>query len=536
METVLELRGITKRFPGVLANSRISLEVRRGEIHAIVGENGAGKSTLMKIVTGLYPPDEGQIIYRGRPVSFRSPRQAIAAGIGIVHQHFMLVADFTVTENVILGAEPGRHGLIDPKDAHRRVAELCQRYGLKLDPGARVEDISVGEQQRVEILKVLYRGADLIILDEPTAVLVPQEVEELFEHLRTLKSQGKTVIFISHKLDEVLRISDRITVLRRGRVVGTMPASGVTREKLAEMMVGRPVLFDLKRKEAAPGEPVLSVRGLGVTAAGGRAALSDVSFDVRAGEIYGIAGVEGNGQTELAEAIIGLLRVTSGSIHLMGKDITNLPPDKVRPLGLAYIPEDRHRQGLVLPMTVWENAVLGSHRSPEFARGSRLLFKNIYRAVDEGVRRFDVRLASIMSPVQNLSGGNQQKLILAREFRGDPKFILAAQPTRGLDIGATEFVRQQLLDARDAGAAVLLISADLEEVLSVADRIGVIYNGRIQAEFTRDEADARELGLYMTGAKGGGRAGAGAGAGAAGSGAASSPDAAADAERGSRTA
>jgi simple sugar transport system ATP-binding protein len=497
---VLEIQGISKRFPGVVANSEVSFDVHAGEIHAIVGENGAGKSTLMKIVTGLYAPDEGRLVHNGKPTLFRTPRQAILAGIGIVHQHFMLIPNFTVTENIILGAEPPRRGLVNIKDAARQISELCDRFGLKVDPMARVEDISVGEQQRVEILKVLYRGADLIILDEPTAVLVPQEVEELFEHLETLKEQGKTVIFISHKLEEVLRVADRVTVLRRGRVIGTVQAAGVTRRQLAEMMVGRPVLFDLKRSDAIPQEVVLSVEAVSAQA-GGRSVLSDLTFSVRAGEVYGVAGVEGNGQAELAEAVMGLKRVTGGKVILLGEDITNQPPAKVRGRGVAFIPEDRHRRGLALPMTVWENTILGSHRSRSFARGGRLLLDSIYRSVEEGVEHFDVRLSSIMAPAQTLSGGNQQKLILAREFRGEPKLIIAAQPTRGLDIGATEFVRQQLLDARDRGAAVLLISADLEEVLSVADRIGVIYNGHIQAEFHQDKADPKVLGLYMTGAR-----------------------------------
>ncbi|MEW6031955.1 MAG: ABC transporter ATP-binding protein [Bacillota bacterium] len=499
-EAVLRVDGVTKRFPGVVANDDVSFDVRPGEIHAVVGENGAGKSTLMKIITGLYPPDKGEIFLRGLPAAFRSPRQAIAAGIGMVHQHFMLVQNFTVAENVILGAEPARRGLIDLREAARQVAELCRRFGLKVDPLARVEDISVGEQQRVEILKVLYRGADLIILDEPTAVLVPQEVSELFEHLLTLKEQGKTVVFISHKLDEVLRVSDRITVLRRGRVVGTVRTGGVTRQRLAEMMVGRPVLFDLRRSANPPGDPVLALEG--VTASlGGREVLRDLSLVVRSGEVYGVAGVEGNGQTELAEAIMGLRPVDSGEIRLRGENITNLPTGEVRQRGVAYIPEDRHRRGLALPMTVWENAILGTHRSSEFASRGRLDLRRAFRATEESVLRFDVRLTSILAPVQTLSGGNQQKLILAREFRGQPAFILAAQPTRGLDIGATEFVRQQLLSARDSGAAVLLISADLEEILSVSDRIGVIYNGHIQAEFSQDEADPRTLGAYMTGAR-----------------------------------
>ena len=503
---VLAIQGVTKRFPGIVANGDVSFDILEGEIHAIVGENGAGKSTLVKIVTGLYQPDEGRVLFRGRPALFRNPRQAILAGIGIVHQHFMLVPNFTVTEHVILGAEPPRRGLIDPKDAATKVRDLSAQYGVKLDPDRRVEDLSVGEQQRVEILKVLYRGAGLIILDEPTAVLAPQEAEELFEHLRTLKRQGKTIVFISHKLDEVLRISDRITVLRRGRVVGTVKAADVTRPMLAEMMVGRPVLFDLKRNEVPPGEDRLVVEGLKAST-GRRSILADLSFRVRAGEIYGIAGVEGNGQTELAEAIMGLRRVGGGRIHLAGEDITNHPAALVRKRGAAYIPEDRQRRGLALPMTVWENAVLGAHRLPEFRRGFRLQFPAIYRFVEEGVVKFDVRLTSIQAKAETLSGGNQQKLILVREFRGDPKFIVASQPTRGLDIGATEFVRQQLLNARDQGAAVLLISADLEEIIAVADRIGVIYNGHIQAEFSQGEAEPKTLGLYMTGAKQGSEGG-----------------------------
>jgi len=506
---VLRIEGITKGFPGVVANKNISFDVRAGEIYALVGENGAGKSTLMKIVTGLYTPDDGQIIYKGRPVVFRTPGQAIQAGIGIVHQHFMLVPNFTVAENVILGAEPPRRGLVNLKEAAAQVAELCRRFGLKVDPEARIEDISVGEQQRVEILKVLYRGADLIILDEPTAVLVPHEVEELFEHLDRLKDEGKTVIFISHKLDEVLRVSDRITVLRHGEVVGNVDAADVDRPKLAEMMVGRPVLFNLQRSDDPPGRPVLAVenvtaRSTAPAAGGSRDILRDLSLSIRAGEVYGVAGVEGNGQTELAEVIMGLRLPHKGRISLLGEDVTRLPTAEVRRRGVAFIPEDRHRRGLALPMNVWENTILGFHRSASFSRRGRLLLGNIYRTVIDAVRRFDVRLSSILSPAFTLSGGNQQKLILAREFRSDPKAIVAAQPTRGLDIGATEFVRQQLLDARDRGAAVLLISADLEEVLSVSDRIGVIYNGHIQAEFQADEVDPKVLGYYMTGGKAGG--------------------------------
>jgi len=499
-EAVLRIEDITKSFPGVVANKDISFDVLRGEIHALVGENGAGKSTLMKIVTGLYSPDRGRVIHEGRPVQF------IEAGIGIVHQHFMLVPNFTVTENVILGAEPPRRGLVNLEDAAVEVEALCRRFGLKVNPRARIEDISVGEQQRVEILKVLYRGADLIILDEPTAVLVPHEAEELFEHLQHLKNEGKTVVFISHKLDEVLRISDRITTLRRGEVVGTVKAADVDRSRLAEMMVGRPVLFDLKRSDRPAGEVILSVDHVTAHAtapgAGGvLEVLKDLSLGVRAGEVYGVAGVEGNGQTELAEVIMGLRPVARGKVSLRGEDVTRLSTAEVRRRGVAFIPEDRHRRGLTLPMTVWENMILGFHRTVEFARRGRLLLQNIYHAVIHAVKGFDVRLSTILAPAYTLSGGNQQKLILAREFRPEPEAIVAAQPTRGLDIGATEFVRQQLLDARDRGAAVLLISADLDEVLSVSDRIGVIYEGHIQAEFAAGEVDPKTLGYYMTGGR-----------------------------------
>ncbi|MBI2246741.1 MAG: ABC transporter ATP-binding protein [Armatimonadetes bacterium] len=503
---LIELKGITKRFPGVVANDYIDLTVLRGEIHAIVGENGAGKSTLMRILYGLYQPDEGSIEVNGSPVVIDSPRKALQLGIGMVHQHFMLIPRFTVAENVILGSEPaGALGRLRRKEAEQRVRELCRQYGFALDPAAEVSMLSVGEQQRVEIIKVLYRGADVLILDEPTAVLVPQEVDELFANLRRLREQGKTIIFISHMLDEVLEISDRITVLRRGRVVGTVPAAGTTKSQLAEMMVGRPVLLELEHPPVTPGEVRLEAREVTVAGRGGRPVVSRLSLAVRAGEIYGIAGVEGNGQTELVEALVGLRPVTSGRILIEGHDVANASARAIRLLGAAHIPEDRHRRGLVLPMAVWENVVLGHHSRPQFLDGAFVDRKAIESFANERVEKFDIRLSNIDVPALALSGGNQQKVIVAREFSFNPKVLIAAQPTRGLDIGATEFVERQLLEARSNGMAVLLISANLEEVLSLSDRIGVMCSGELVAEFRRGEATPQELGLYMTGTR---RAGA----------------------------
>jgi ABC-type uncharacterized transport system ATPase subunit len=502
MSAFIELHGITKRFPGVVANHHIDLAVTEGEIHAIVGENGAGKSTLMRILYGLYQPDEGTIHVRGQPVVIDSPAKALALGIGMVHQHFMLIPRFTVAENVILGSEPVRSlGRLRMREAQRAVADLCAQYGFALDPAAEVSTLGVGAQQRVEIIKVLYRGAELLILDEPTAVLVPQEVDELFSNLRRLREQGKTIIFISHILDEVLQISDRITVLRRGEVVGTVPTAGTTKTQLAEMMVGRPVLLQLDRPDVAPGPVRLEAVDLSVAGVGTRAAVHRVSLAVRAGEIYGIAGVEGNGQSELVEALVGLRPVASGRLQIDGRDVTHAGTREITALGVAYIPEDRHRRGLVLPMSVWENAILGHHNQREFIDG---ILQDVRRAkafTEERVKEYDIRVTSIDLPVLALSGGNQQKVIVAREFSFAPKVLIAAQPTRGLDIGATEFVEQQLLAAKGKGLAVLLVSANLEEVLSLSDRIGVMCGGELVAEFARGEATPEELGLYMTGTK-----------------------------------
>jgi len=503
-EAFIELHGITKHFPGVTANDQVDLTVRTGEIHAIVGENGAGKSTLMRILYGLYQPDAGTITVKGRPATIDGPRAALAHGIGMVHQHFMLIPVFTVAENVILGNEPTTGiGRLRLREAEAEIAELCRRHGFALDPAAKVEALSVGEQQRVEIIKVLYRGAELLILDEPTAVLVPQEVDELFANLRRLKEQGKTIIFISHKLDEVLEISDRITVLRRGRVVGTVEAAATTKPQLAEMMVGRPVLLELAHPPVSRGEARLEARAVTVATGVGRRRhpVRHVSLSVHAGEIYGIAGVEGNGQTELVEALVGLRPIVTGQLLIEGRDVTQQSARAIRLMGVAHIPEDRHRRGLALPMAVWENMILGHHYRDDFVNGLLVDRPAVDRFVAQRVRDYDIRVADTDAPALALSGGNQQKVIVAREFSFAPRVLVAAQPTRGLDIGATEFVQRQLLAARAGGMAVLLVSAWLEEILSLADRIGVMYGGELVAEFERGQVSAAELGLYMTGTK-----------------------------------
>jgi simple sugar transport system ATP-binding protein len=483
--------GVTKRFPGVLANDEVSLELRQGEVHALIGENGAGKSTLMRVLYGMYPSDGGRILVHGEPVKIASPRDAIALGIGMVHQHFVLVDPFTVAENVILGDEDGR--VLHEEAAEEKVAELAKTYGFQIDPHALVEDLSVGEEQRVEILKALYRGVDILILDEPTAVLTPAETKELFANLRELREAGKTIVFISHKLDEVLEIADRITVLRRGRVVGETTPAQATKAKLAEMMVGRPVLFRLEKPEVELGEAVLRLEDL----RGGR--LRGLSLEVHAGEIVGVAGVEGNGQRDLADAIMGLRTLDEGRIWLRGRDITTLGTQGIRNSGVAFVPEDRHDQGLVLDMTLWENAVIGRHDDPEFSRrGGILMIAKIKDLASRLIGRYDVRARSIDVTARTLSGGNQQKLILARELETDPGVLVAAQPTRGLDVGAIEFVWRQILEQKAAGRAVLLISAELDEIFALSDRIVTLYEGRITAEYPPD-APAEDVGRGMLG-------------------------------------
>jgi ABC-type uncharacterized transport system ATPase subunit len=488
------MEGITKRFPGVVANDHVDLELREGEIHAMVGENGAGKSTLMRILYGLYPPDVGRILVRGSEARIHSPRQAIALGIGMVHQHFVLVDRFTVTENIVLGAEDG--AVVDFDDAAKRITELARSYGFAVDPSAEVEDLSVGQEQRVEILKALFRGVDLLILDEPTAVLTPSEAAELFENLRKLRADGKTVVFISHKLDEVLAIADRITVLRRGRVVGETTPARTSKEQLAEMMVGRPVLFQLEKPEVQVGEAVLVVEGLEVD---GR--VKGVDLEVRSGEILGVAGVEGNGQRELAEALIGLRPPAVGRILLDGRDLAGQTTGEVRGLAVAYIPEDRHERGLVLDMSIWENSILGRQSKPDVVSGlGILLIGKIKGWAAQLIKKFDVRASSIQVPAATLSGGNQQKLILARELEEAPRLVVAHQPTRGLDVGAIEFVWRNILEQKIRGAAVLLISAELEEIYELSDRIVTIYEGRITGEYAADAPPA-ELGIGMTGGR-----------------------------------
>ncbi len=485
------MRGVSKRFPGVVANDDVSLDLRPGEVHALIGENGAGKSTLMRILYGLYPPDGGTISVRGREVKIASPRDALALGIGMVHQHFVLVDPFTVAENITLGDEGGP--ILHAHDAEQRVKILADSYGFSIDPTAVVEDLSVGEEQRVEILKALYRGVDILILDEPTAVLTPAETNDLFENLRRLRADGKTIVFISHKLDEVLAIADRITVLRRGAVVGETSPPETSKAKLAEMMVGRPVLFRLEKPQVRAGAVVLRVEDL----RGGR--LRGLSLDVRAGEIVGVAGVEGNGQRELAEAIMGLRPLEAGRIMLGDRDLAGVSTEEIRDAGVAFVPEDRHEQGLVLDMTLWENAVMGRHDDETFSgRGGVLLIKKIKELASRLIDQFDVRTRSIESLARTLSGGNQQKLILARELETDPQLLLAAQPTRGLDVGAIEFVWGQILQQKAEGRGVLLISAELDEIYALSDRIVTLYEGRITGEFSPD-TPAEELGRAMLG-------------------------------------
>jgi general nucleoside transport system ATP-binding protein len=490
--SLVVLEGITKRFPGVLANDRVNLALRRGEIHALVGENGAGKSTLMRVLYGLYPPDAGRIVVGGEAVRLSSPRAAIARGIGMVHQHFVLVDRFTVVENVVLGAEGGP--LLDRAGATARLTELAAAYGLFVHPDRPVASLSVGEQQRVEILKALYRGVSLLILDEPTAVLTPSEARELFANLRTLRDDGKTVVFISHKLDEVLSVADRITVLRRGRVVGeTIPAT-TTKAELAELMVGRRVLFDLERPAVRLGPAALEVLDLEVA---GR--LHGLDLSVRAGEIVGVAGVEGNGQRELAECCIGLASPSAGSIVVDGVELSRARVTEHRRHGVSFVPEDRQGRGLVLDMSLWENTALGQQSGGELSgRLGLLAIRRMKERCARLIRRFDVRARSISASAATLSGGNQQKLILARELDGEPRVLVAHQPTRGLDVGAIEFVWRRILDQKAAGRAVLLISADLDEIYALSDRIVTMYEGRITGEFPRN-TPTEAVGMAMTG-------------------------------------
>jgi general nucleoside transport system ATP-binding protein len=496
---VLELRGITKRFPGIVANDHIDLDLRKGEVHALLGENGAGKSTLMNVLSGLYRADEGEIWLKGKRISFRSSKEAIDAGIGMVHQHFMLIPVMTVAENIVLAAEPTTGGvLLDYSAATRRVRELSQRFGLAVDPGAKVENITVGQQQRVEILKALYRGAEVLILDEPTAVLTPQEAEELFVIVRSLTEQGTSVIFISHKLKEVLEIADRISVLRRGKLIETVPREGATEQGLARAMVGREVLLRVEKTPSQPGEPLLRVQDLHVDDDRGLEAVRGLSLEVRAGEIVGLAGVDANGQSELIEALTGLRHTKAGTVEIDGEDVTNDPTRDMFDAGEGHIPEDRQRRGLVLEFSLAENIALHDYRHEPYSRRGWLYPARMVERAQKLLKEFDVRGGGPQTPGSALSGGNQQKVVLAREIDRDPKVLIAAQPTRGLDVGAIEFVHRRLVEERDEGKAVLLVSLELEEILSLSDRILVIYEGTTVGEFGPD-ATEEQLGIAMTG-------------------------------------
>ena len=493
------MRHITKRFPGTVANDDVGFDLLEGEVHALLGENGAGKSTLMNILYGLYHPDEGEILIKGKPVRLGSPNAAIEAGVGMVHQHFMLIPVMTVAENIVLDEEPTHQRvLLDMNEAERRVKEISDRYGLAVDPSALIEDITVGQQQRVEILKALYREADILVLDEPTAVLTPQEAKELFEVVRGLTERGKSVIFITHKLNEVLEIADRITVLRRGKLIETLPAEGATEASLARLMVGREVLLRVAKTPATPTTPLLQVDELHVLDDRGIEKVRGVSFNVRAGEIVAIAGIDGNGQTELIDGMTGLRHVESGAVRVDGEDVTKDSVHGHLDAGLGHIPEDRQRRGLVLEYSIAENIALHDYRSEPASKFGWLYPRRLIERARRLIQAFDVRGGGPTTRAGGLSGGNQQKVVLAREIERDPKVLIAAQPTRGLDIGAIEFVHRRLIEERDEGRAILLVSLELEEVLSLSDRILVMYEGELVGEFP-PTATEEELGIAMTG-------------------------------------
>jgi general nucleoside transport system ATP-binding protein len=498
---MLELKNITKTFGSVVANNDVSINIEKGTIHAIVGENGAGKSTIMRIAYGFYKADSGEILVDGKPVNIRTPQDAINLGIGMVHQHFMLVDTMTVGENIILGAEGGNPASIDWKKANASILALSNELRLGVSPKALIEDLSVGAQQRVELLKALYRNAELLILDEPTAVLTPQEVEDFFNILRRMRASGKTIVIITHKLEEVLAISDDVTVMRDGKVVGNLKTADTNEKELARLIVGRDVLLRVEKTDAEPSEAVLSIENISVRGKHGEA-LNAVSLNVRAGEIVGVAGIEGNGQTELIEAIAGLIPVQSGSIKLSGREISRLSVRKRTELGIAHIPEDRHRRGLLLDSDLEENAILGVHYRAPVSSGVFLNSSFIEKRTREIIENFDVRPPNPELAAKSLSGGNQQKLIIGREFGLNPKLLLVSQPTRGVDIGAIEFIHRKLIALRDAGSAILLVSAELEEVTALADRLLVIYKGRFVGAVDPKTVSNEEIGLMMTGGKG----------------------------------
>jgi general nucleoside transport system ATP-binding protein len=501
MEYVIEMLNIRKEFPGIVANDNITLQVKKGEIHALLGENGAGKSTLMNVLFGLYQPEKGEIRVKGKPVNITNPNIANDLGIGMVHQHFMLVDPFTVTENIILGQETTSKGMIDIKKAENDVRAISERYGLAVDPSAKIQDISVGMQQRVEILKTLYRGAEILIFDEPTAVLTPQEIGELIQIMKTLISEGKSIILITHKLKEIMEVCDRCTVIRKGKGIGTVTVSETNPNELASLMVGREVTFTTEKIEATPKHDVFTIENLHVKDSRGLGAVNGLDLTVRAGEIVGIAGVDGNGQSELIEAITGLRKIESGTVKLNGKEITKLSPRKITESGIGHIPQDRHKHGLVLDFPIGENMVLQTYYQEPNSKMGVLNFKNIYKKARTLIEEFDVRTPSEYTPARALSGGNQQKAIIGREVDRNPDLLIAAQPTRGLDVGAIEFIHKRLIEQRDNGKGVLLVSFELDEIMNVSDRIAVIYEGKIVAIVNPKETTEQELGLLMAGSK-----------------------------------
>ena len=498
-ENVIEMRDITKVFGEFVANDKINLHLRKGEIHALLGENGAGKSTLMNMLAGLLEPTSGEIVVNGQVVNLDSPSKAASLGIGMVHQHFMLVEAFTVAENIILGSELTKNGVLDIAGASKEIKALSERYGLAVDPSAKVADISVGAQQRVEILKTLYRGADILIFDEPTAVLTPSEIDELMAIMKNLVKEGKSIILITHKLDEIRAVSDRVTVIRRGKSIETVEIAGATNADLAEMMVGRSVSFKTEKQASQPKEVVLSIKDLVVNENRGVPAVKNLSLDVRAGEIVGIAGIDGNGQSELIQAITGLRKVESGSIELKGDSIVGLHPRQITELSVGHVPEDRHRDGLILEMMISENIALQTYYKEPLSKNGILNYANITSYAKKLMEEFDVRAASEIVPAAALSGGNQQKAIIAREIDRDPDLLIVSQPTRGLDVGAIEYIHKRLIEERDNGKAVLVVSFELDEILNVSDRIAVIHDGKIQGIVSPETTNKQELGVLMAG-------------------------------------
>ena len=498
-ENVIEMREITKVFGEFVANDKINLELRKGEIHALLGENGAGKSTLMNMLAGLLEPTSGEIVVNGKSEKLDSPSKAASLGIGMVHQHFMLVEAFTVAENIILGSEVTNKGVLDLKKANADILELSERYGLAVDPTAKVEDISVGAQQRVEILKTLYRGADILIFDEPTAVLTPAEILELMDIMKALVKEGKSIILITHKLDEIRAVADRVTVIRRGKSIQTVSIEGATNKDLAEMMVGRSVSFVTEKEEAQPKEVVLAISDLVVNENRGVPAVKELSLDVRAGEIVGIAGIDGNGQSELIQAITGLRKVKSGSIKIKGQEVVGLSPRKITEMNVSHVPEDRHRDGLVLEMMLSENIALQTYYKEPLSKNGVLNYNQINSYARKLMEEFDVRAANEIVPASALSGGNQQKAIIAREVDRNPDLLIVSQPTRGLDVGAIEYIHKRLISERDKGKAVLVVSFELDEILNLSDRIAVIHDGKIQGIVKPSETNKQELGILMAG-------------------------------------